>query len=76
MEIRKQIKKGLALSIKELDMKIMTKKKWKQYQEYITTLELKNIKLNEAYEILKKEHEELERKYKRLKMQAFLKGIE
>ena len=57
-------------------MRIMTKKKWRQYQEYITTLELKNIKLNEAYEILKKEHEELERKYKRLKMEAFLKGIE
>lgn len=57
-------------------IKILTKKRWNQIQEYVSTLELKYTKLCKDYDKLKKEHEELENKYKRLKMEAFLKGIE
>ena len=54
-------------------IKIVTKKKWRQIQDYISELELKVIKMSQAYDKLKKEHAELESKYKRLKMEAFLK---
>ena len=57
-------------------IKIVTKKRWNQIQDYISELEIKIINLNKAYEIKKKEYDELEHKYKRLKMEAFLKGIE
>ena len=54
-------------------MKIMSDKEWKKYQDYITTLE-NNFKEKEAeYNKLKQEHEELIKKYKRLKMEVFLK---
>lgn len=54
-------------------IKIVTSKRWKDIQDYISTLEIKNINLNKAYDTLKKEHEELEKKYKRIKMELFLK---
>lgn len=57
-------------------IKIVTKKKWNQVQDYISNLEIKIINLNKAYEAKKKEYDELESKYKRLKMEAFLKGVE
>ena len=54
-------------------IKILTKKRWNQVQDYISHLEIKIINLNKAYEAKKKEYDELEKKYKRLKMEAFLK---
>ena len=57
-------------------IKIVTKKRWNQIQDYISHLEIKIINLNKAYEAKKKEYDELESKYKRLKMEAFLKGVE
>ena len=57
-------------------IKIVTKKRWKQIQDHISELEIKIINLNKAYEAKKKDYDELESKYKRLKMEAFLKGVE
>ena len=57
-------------------IKIISSKKLKDLKDYISHLELKIIDLNKAYEIKKKEYDELEKKYKRLKMEAFLKGVE
>lgn len=57
-------------------MKVMTDKQWKTYEDYISTLEIKYTNLCKDYDVLKKEKEELEKKYKKLKMQAYLKGID
>ena len=57
-------------------IKIISSKKLKDLKDYISHLELKIIDLNKAYEIKKKEYDDLEKKYKRLKMEAFLKGVE
>ncbi len=54
-------------------IKIMTSKKFKEREDYISPLELKIINLSKAYDMVKKEKEELEKKYKKVKMELFLK---
>lgn len=54
-------------------IKIMSGKKFKEREDYISTLEIKIINLNKAYDMVKKEKEELEKKYKKVKMELYLK---
>ena len=51
----------------------MSGKKFKEREDYISTLEIKIINLNKAYDMVKKEKEELEKKYKKVKMELYLK---
>lgn len=54
-------------------IKVLTKKRWNQIQDYVSTLELKYTNLCKDYDVLKKEKEEFEKKYKKVKMELFLK---
>ena len=55
-------------------IKIISSKKLKDLKDYISHLELKIIDLNNAYEMKKKEYDELEKKYKRVKLELYLKN--
>lgn len=53
-------------------MDLFNRKKVKKLEAYIDTLEIKIIKMDKAYTLLKNEHDELLKKYAKLKLELQL----
>ena len=51
---------------------IFNRKKVKKLKEYISTLEIKVMKQDRAYTLLKEDYEELKKKYNKLKLEMTL----